>query len=125
MVEPVLWGQQIPPHLHNASEMVAHAARVAFELGADVLKLPIPEELHALENLCQTLPVPVLVMGGPLTDTTRLLHLIEGAMDAGAAGVALGRNVWQHPHPQQMIEVLKQIVHQGLRSKDALELLRY
>lgn len=123
MVEPVLWGGAILEQDKNDPNLIAHAARIAFELGADVVKVPIPANLKALEALTRKLPVPVLLMGGSATDPARLFGLIQDAMDAGAAGVALGRNVWQYPNPVAMVKALQQLVHHGAKAEAALEIL--
>lgn len=124
MVEPVLWGSQIPIEQQSNPELVVHAARVAFELGADVVKVPIPDDPRALERLARALPIPIVLMGGPPTDPSKLFGMLREAMDAGAAGVALGRNIWQHADPAAMVRALKQMVHHGSPPKEALELLK-
>jgi fructose-bisphosphate aldolase, class I len=123
MVEPVLWGSAISEQDKNDPSLIAHAARVAFELGADLVKVPIPHQPKTLETLTQKLPIPVLLMGGPATDPAHLFRLIREAMDAGAAGVALGRNVWQYPSPGAMVKALRHLVHDGFKPTDALEVL--
>lgn len=123
MIEPVLWGSRIAPTQHNDTQMVIHAARIGFELGADVLKIPIPEDISSLESLSNALPVPIVLMGGPATDPGKLFQMLREAMDAGAAGVALGRNIWQHPQPGTMVEALRGIIHHNLSPADALDLL--
>lgn len=124
MVEPVLWGSQIASHDQNHPHLIAHAARIAFELGADVVKVPIPSNPRHLEDLTRSLPVPVLLMGGPVTDPALLLSLIADALNAGASGVALGRNIWQHPQPAAMVLALKHLVHNGGSTQEALDILR-
>lgn len=124
MVESVLWGSQIPPGQQNDPELVVHAARLAFELGADLVKIPIPENLKALEALTRALPIPVVLMGGPATDPAGLFGMLRDAVDAGAAGVALGRNVWQHPDPTGMVAALRHLVHGNGGAREALELLK-
>ncbi len=123
MIEPVLWGRQIAQAQQNHTQMVAHAARIAFELGADVVKVPIPDDIGSLESLARALPIPIVLMGGPATDPAKLFQMLREAMDAGAAGVALGRNIWQYPNPAAMVEALKELIHHNLSPRDALDLL--
>ena len=69
--------------------------------------------------------VPVIILGGAsLTDDAALLKMTEDAMDAGAAGVAIGRNVWQHRHPAAIARSLAAIVHQDVSALEALALLK-
>lgn len=123
MIEPVLWGAHIATEKQNNAEMVAHAARIAFELGADVIKMPIPDNPATLVTLTQSLPIPLVLMGGPATNPTQLFQLIQEAVQAGVAGVALGRNIWQYPQPAAMVLALKRLVHEGATAKEALEFL--
>ncbi|MBF6593422.1 MAG: hypothetical protein IVW51_03105 [Thermaceae bacterium] len=123
MVEPVLWGSRIPQEQQGDDALVAHATRIAFELGADCIKIPIPNNPGILEALTRALPIPIVLMGGPITDPANLFSLIRSSLDAGAAGVALGRNVWHHPNPAAMVAALNELVHHNARSKHALEML--
>ena len=50
--------------------------------------------------------------------------MIEDAMKAGAAGVAMGRNSFQHENPAKFVKAVCEVVHQGKSSKDACKLLR-
>jgi DhnA family fructose-bisphosphate aldolase class Ia len=124
MVEATLWGQRVPSDRQNAAVAVGHAARVAFELGADVIKIPIPDDIDALERLTEAIPVPIVLMGGPHVDARQLFRTLRDALDAGARGLALGRNVWASDDPTGFVQALKQIVHGAVSPADALEILR-
>ena len=124
MVEATLWGQRIPSDRQNAAASVVHAARVAFELGADIIKIPIPDDVKALERLTEAIPVPIVLMGGPHVDERQLFRTLRDAIDAGARGLALGRNVWAADDPTGFVQALKRIVHDAASPADALEFLR-
>lgn len=124
MIEATLWGPRIGSARQHDATMVAHAARVAFELGADVIKIPLPDDLDALGRLAEALPVPIVVMGGPAGRPERLFLEVEQAMAAGVRGVALGRNVWQAPDPAAYVGALRALVHDGVSAPEALERLR-
>jgi fructose-bisphosphate aldolase, class I len=124
MVETTLWGRRIGPERAHDAAMVAHAARIAFELGADIIKIPLPDDLHRLEALAQALPVPLVLMGGPATDPATLFPLLRNAFDSGVRGVALGRNVWQRPQPAAYVRALRMLVHDQASPQAALEQLR-
>lgn len=124
MVEATLWGTLVPEIGKNSAADVANAARVAFELGADIIKIPIPDDMRMLEQLSAALPVPLVLMGGPQVDPMALFATLRDAMDAGARGLALGRNVWSSENPTTFVRALRMIVHDGVSAAAALEFLR-
>ena len=108
------------PEFHTA-EIVAIAARVAAELGADWLKVPSTENYS---QVVQASFVPVVMLGGVKSKDPRvLLASIQAAMQAGAAGVAMGRNIFQAANPEAMVRAVAAIIHQGVSVKAALEIL--
>jgi len=123
MVEAVLWGRGIAEREQRDATMVAAAARAAFELGADVIKIPLPDDLDAVARLTDALPVPMVAMGGPASAAADLFAHLEGAVRAGIAGVALGRNVWQSSDPAAYTRALRAIVHDGASGRDAMDVL--
>ncbi len=123
MVEAVLWGHGIAERDQRVASMVAAAARAAFELDADVIKIPLPDDLDAVARLTDALPVPMVAMGGPASDAAGLFAHLEGAVSAGIAGVALGRNVWQSSDPAAYTRALRALVHDGASAGDALNML--
>jgi len=124
MVEAVLWGADLAPAREHDGELVAHAARVAFELGADLIKVALPDDLRPLARLATAIPVPLVLMGGPAKDPAALFPRLRDAFDAGVRGVALGRNVWAAPEPGRMVAALKALVHDGATAPEALARLR-
>jgi len=110
MVETVLWGLGVPKERQHDPQWVRHIARVGTELGADIIKAPYPPEGFA--RLVQQLPVPVMILGGGRTATEEAFYeTVSRAVADGAAGVAIGRNVWQHADPARVVRRLKEIVH--------------
>ncbi len=108
------------PEYHTA-EKVAIAARVAAELGADWLKMPYAE---GYEHVVRTSFVPVVMLGGVKAGDERiLLETIHTALAAGAAGVAIGRNIFQARNPAAMTAAVAAIIHQGASVDEALALL--
>jgi 2-amino-4,5-dihydroxy-6-oxo-7-(phosphonooxy)heptanoate synthase len=77
-------------------ELIAHAVAVGAELGADLVKTVYPGSPEALAWVTGSAAVPVLVAGGPVCgDNDELLTQVRDALDGGAAGVAIGRNIFQ------------------------------
>ncbi len=123
MVEPVLWGRTITDAERTDPRRVLSIARIAVELGADLLKVPYPNDLDAFRELCAASPVPVLVLGGPRAATEReMLSGVADALAAGARGVAFGRNVFQQRHPAATVRALRALAHEGADVEAALRL---
>lgn len=84
----------------TSKDVLAYSARLALELGADFVKLSYsgdPESFKwVVENAGKT---KVLMQGGNKAEEAHLLGEISGAMQAGATGLAIGRNIWQDEHP--------------------------
>ena len=96
------------------------ACRIAAEFGAHLVKTYYCENFEKVVDSC---PVPVIIAGGPkLATELDALKLTYDAIQAGAAGVDMGRNIWQSDHPVAMIKAVKAIVHQNLNVKEAQEL---
>ncbi|MGW3471411.1 2-amino-3,7-dideoxy-D-threo-hept-6-ulosonate synthase [Saccharopolyspora sp. NPDC000995] len=92
--------------------MLVHAVTVAAELGADMVKTYYVGSDDAMRRITSTSPIPIVVAGGLRTaDEKDLLELVDGAMRGGAAGLAMGRNIFQAPHPGNLTRKLAQLVH--------------
>jgi len=93
-------------------EVVKHAARVGAELGADLVKVNYtgsPETFKEVVNGC---PVPVVIAGGEKTETeAELLDMVKGSIEAGGAGVSIGRNIFQHKDPEDIVRKIAVILH--------------
>jgi len=90
------------------------AARAGAELGADIVKTSYTGDQDSFRRLADACPVPLVIAGGPQMSSEReVLQMVSDAMQCGAAGVALGRNVWQSSNPTQMTKALVDIVHHG------------
>jgi len=99
-------------------------SRVATELGADVVKTHYVGTVEEYRKIVECTLVPILVAGGPKTQTDEeFLAIIKNAMDAGAKGIVMGRNVWQHKNPSGMIKALSKIVHDEKDVSEAMKSL--
>lgn len=104
---------------------VKHAARVGAELGADIVKVNYTGSPQSFEQVTSGCPVPVVIAGGEKLESDEdILGMVEGAMKAGAAGVSIGRNVFQHSHPTRMINAISTIVHEGVSARSAARILK-
>lgn len=86
----------------TAPEIIAYAARIAYELGADIAKVKWSGSLESFRWVCTSaVDTKVVLSGGVLTDSPReFLDVVDKVMSAGGAGVAVGRNVWQRPRAE-------------------------
>ncbi len=99
---------------------IAHAARVAVELGADIVKIPFTRDEDALGKIAASVPVPVVVAGGSrVRETGELLARIERALESGIRGVSVGRNVFQHEKPEALLRAICSIAHDRIPADEA------
>lgn len=98
---------------------LALCCRIAAELGARMVKTYFCE---GFEDVVESCPVPVLIAGGPKLPTEReVFQLSYAAIQRGAVGVDMGRNIWQHEFPVAVASGLARIVHQGGSPEEAME----
>jgi len=103
-------------------EDVEFAVRVGVELGADFIKAPFVGSAEEYKKPIEACYRPVVVLGGAKEDDEKtLLENVAQAMNAGAKGVAIGRNIWQHTAPEQVCKALVAIVHKGANVSQALQ----
>lgn len=132
-VECMEWGMPLLAMMYPRGRKVSDehsvdhvklAARVASELGADIVKTVYTGDAESFREVTRGCQVPVVVAGGSKTDDLATLELIEGAMLGGAAGISIGRNAFQHRNPTRFIQAAAMIVHGGRTAAEALEFLR-
>jgi fructose-bisphosphate aldolase/2-amino-3,7-dideoxy-D-threo-hept-6-ulosonate synthase len=110
------------PKIKNPHDpaLIAHAARVGAELGADIIKTAYTGDVDSFKEVVRGCPVPVVIAGGPKMATDRdVLRMAAEAMEAGAIGISIGRNVFQHRDPTRMVRALARIVHEGVSVDEA------
>ncbi len=120
IIEPMARGERIDHDIYRA-EYIALGARMACELGADVLKTDYSGSAESFRLVIESAFRPVLIAGGPKTATVReALEMVHGALVAGACGMFIGRNVFQAHDPGQMMHVLRRMIHENLSVDEAL-----
>ncbi|MBI2866379.1 MAG: 3-hydroxy-5-phosphonooxypentane-2,4-dione thiolase [Chloroflexi bacterium] len=94
--------------------------RIAAELGASVVKTYYCEGFDRVARGC---PVPLVIAGGPKLNTERdALEMTHQAIQQGAIGVDMGRNIWQSEHAVAMIQAIRHIVHDSATPQEGHEL---
>jgi predicted phospho-2-dehydro-3-deoxyheptonate aldolase len=92
--------------------VVKHAARVGAELGADIVKVNYTGSPETFREVVAGCPVPVVIAGGEKMETDdEILEMVRGSIEAGGAGVSIGRNVFQHDSPATIVRKISEIVH--------------
>lgn len=95
----------------DIAELTAYAARLGLEMGADMVKIKYPGSPDALKRAVDSAgEVEVVVSGGPKQNEAEFLKIVRVAMDSGAAGMAVGRNIWQAEDPLGLTEKVKEII---------------
>jgi predicted phospho-2-dehydro-3-deoxyheptonate aldolase len=114
------------PKIQNehSADVVAHAARIGAELGADIIKANFTGSVESFKTVIESCPVPVVIAGGPKCKTSQeVLETTQDALKAGAIGLSIGRNVFQHEKPALMVKALSEIVHNNVGVEQALKIL--
>ena len=108
----------------HAPDVVAQAARLGAELGADIVKTNYTGDVTTFKEVVRGCPVPVIIAGGPFVKNSQdLLKMVHDSLEAGASGISIGRNVFQHRSPLAMTKALSEIVHGHTPVEEALEIL--
>ncbi len=111
MVEPI--PVSFEERSAHTPENIGKAAKMACEVGADVVKMQYSGDPESFRQIMATLYRPVVILGGPgRNDARAVLQDIRDAMDAGAIGITIGRNIWEHERPGHMVAALAAIIHE-------------
>jgi putative autoinducer-2 (AI-2) aldolase len=100
---------------------LALACRIAAELGARIVKTYYCQE--GFERVVDGCPVPIVIAGGPKVDSElEVFRWVHDALQKGAIGVNLGRNIWQHEHSVAMIKAIRAIIHENATPEEAQQI---
>lgn len=103
-------------------EVVAHVARIGSDAGADIVKTIYTGSVETFRQVVRRCQVPVVLAGGPKVDSDEsLLKLTYEAMQAGASGVAFGRNIFQHSDPYRIVSKLSEIIFDRTEPKGSVQ----
>ena len=117
---PVLGVTAVGKDMARDARYFGLATRVCAENGASFVKTYYTEE--GFEKVVAQCPVPIVIAGGKKLPEEKALELAYKAIQAGAAGVDMGRNVFQSAKPLAMMKAISAVVHQGLSAQDAFQL---
>ncbi|QSG12811.1 2-amino-3,7-dideoxy-D-threo-hept-6-ulosonic acidsynthase, DhnA-aldolase family [Halapricum desulfuricans] len=102
-------------------EALGHAVRLAEELGADVIKTGYSGDAETFQRVVEATAKPVVIAGGSKGTDEETLEMVRGAMDAGAAGVSMGRSIFQHDDPEAITSAVSAVIHDDAPAVEALE----
>ncbi|MFA9380412.1 MAG: class I fructose-bisphosphate aldolase [Acetanaerobacterium sp.] len=105
----------------RSSDNITFACRQGAELGADIIKTEYTGDCQSFHRLVESVYVPVVILGGAKKVPEReLLREIKDAMNAGGAGVAMGRNIWSHEAPARYAAAIAKLIHEDCSVDAAL-----
>jgi putative autoinducer-2 (AI-2) aldolase len=116
---PVLAVTAVGKEMTRDSRYLSLACRMAAEQGAHIVKTYYCKNFEKVVESC---PVPIIIAGGKKLPEKDALKLTYDALNAGAVGVDMGRNIWQSENPVPMIKSVRAIVHQNYNVEEAWEL---
>lgn len=116
---PVLAVTAVGKDMARDARYLALASRIAAELGAHFVKTYYCEDFQKVVEGC---PVPVVIAGGKKLPEKEALEMAYNAIQDGAVGVDMGRNIFQSEFPAAMIQAVKAVVHKNTPPAEALEL---
>ncbi|MFB6298502.1 MAG: 2-amino-3,7-dideoxy-D-threo-hept-6-ulosonate synthase [Salinirussus sp.] len=102
------------------ADVLAHAVRAGEELGADLIKTAYSGTPATFKRVTDATRLPVVIAGGSRGTDQQTLSMVRGAMDAGAAGVSMGRSIFQHERPGRITSAVSAVVHDDADADAAL-----
>lgn len=116
---PVLGVTAVGAQLTRDARYISLATRILAELGAAFIKTYYVPDFETVTASC---PVPVIIAGGKKLAEADALKMARNAIDAGAAGVDMGRNIFQSEAPLAMLTAVRKVVHENMSAEHAFEL---
>ncbi|OAQ52063.1 hypothetical protein HTG_13860 [Natrinema mahii] len=120
----VMWSYPRGQGLKNDTKpsTISYATRLALELGADIAKVKYPGSPDAMSHAVDCAgDMKVIMSGGSKTSDYEFLSQVEAVIDAGAKGLAVGRNVWQREDPTRLLDALEKVIYEEETADAALE----
>ncbi|MEI7510960.1 MAG: 2-amino-3,7-dideoxy-D-threo-hept-6-ulosonate synthase [Candidatus Peregrinibacteria bacterium] len=109
--------------LEKSSDMASLAARVGAELGADIVKTYYTGDPDSFQKVTEGCMAPVIIAGGSKLSDAETLEMVWGSIQGGGAGVAMGRNAFQHDAPDRLVASVVSLVHENATVEQAKKVL--
>jgi DhnA family fructose-bisphosphate aldolase class Ia len=111
---PVIAEMMPPEDRSFKADAIAHAARIGMEMGADIIKTNYCGNVEEFRKVVESVPLPIIVAGGPKqANEPSLASFTHDAVAGGAVGVAIGRRVWQSDNPCEVTKQINQALNEG------------
>ncbi|MCX7725722.1 MAG: 3-hydroxy-5-phosphonooxypentane-2,4-dione thiolase [Chitinispirillaceae bacterium] len=117
---PVLGVTAVGREITRDAKYLRLATRICAELGASFVKTYFVEE--GFETVTSSCPVPIVIAGGKKLPELDALRMAYKAVNQGALGVDMGRNIFQSEAPVAMIKAVRKVVHENMKPEEAFEL---
>lgn len=109
----------------HTPEKIAQGARLGCEIGADLIKMHYTGDPDSFRAAIAPLYAPVVILGGPNRgDELGVLQDVYDAIQQGASGITIGRNIWMHERPAAMVAALAEIIHGNATAPEAARQLK-
>jgi putative autoinducer-2 (AI-2) aldolase len=119
---PILAVTAVGKDMNRDAKYLRLACRICAELGAHILKTYyVPEGFETVTASC---PVPIVMAGGKKLPELDALTMAHDAVDQGACGVDMGRNIFQSDSSSAMIQAVGKVVHEGMKPQQAYQLFQ-
>jgi putative autoinducer-2 (AI-2) aldolase len=115
---PVLGVTAVGKELTRDARYISLATRILAELGASFVKTYFVPDFEQVTAAC---PVPIVIAGGKKLPEKEALQMARDAINQGASGVDMGRNIFQSDAPNAMIGAVRKVVHEGASVKEAYQ----
>ncbi len=99
---------------------LGHAVRLAEEVGADIVKTGYSGDADSFQHVIESTALPVVIAGGARGTDRETLEMVRGATTAGAAGVSMGRSIFQHEDPEAITRAVTAVVHDNASIEEAI-----
>lgn len=116
---PTMGVVAVGKNMARTPEYFRLATRMIAEFGAQIVKCYYSDEFETVTSCC---PVPIVIAGGKKLPEQEALEMCYKAISEGAAGVDMGRNIFQAADPSAMVKAIRAIVHEGLNGAKAFEM---
>jgi putative autoinducer-2 (AI-2) aldolase len=115
---PILGVTAVGKELTRDTRYIALASRMCAELGAAIVKTYFVPDFEKVTSAC---PVPIVIAGGKKLPELDALKMARAAIDQGASGVDMGRNIFQSDAPVAMLQAVRKVVHEDGSPEDAYD----
>lgn len=122
-IPAIAWSYPRGPTIKNdtTTDILAHAARIGLELGADFVKIKYNHDQDAFKWVVKNAGrAKILTAGGSKVDSHDFIKSAEGIMKTGASGIAVGRNIWQAAKPFALTHALREIIFRNKKAEEVL-----